>query len=332
MLSVGILGAAGIAPAAIIHPARRRDDVTIAAIAASDGDRAARYAAEHQIPVSYGGYQVLLEDPSIDLVYNALPPSAHAEFSIAALEAGKDVLCEKPMAMNAAEAADMVAAASRAGRRLMEAFHDRYHPLTITLLEILASGRLGPVRTMEAAFCAGNPFFPGSIRHEPDLGGGALMDLGCYPVHWLRSMAGEEPTVVAATAQPGQRGADLSLEAELEFPAGGRGRLRCSMASGVPLTQTLRIEAAGGTLEVDGMVFPHRGHTIREVSGGIARTSTVAGQETYDHQLGAVVGALRSGEQLPTEGADPVANMAAIDAIYARAGVARPAGRSGAAR
>lgn len=331
MLSVGILGAAGIAPKAIIDPARRRDDVTIAAVAARDGDRAARFAAEHQIPVSYAGYRALLDDPSVDLVYNALPPSAHAEFSIAALEAGKDVLCEKPLAMNAAEAADMMAAAERTGRRVVEAFHDRYHPLTITLLEILASGRLGPVRTMEAAFCADNPFFPGSIRHEPELGGGALMDLGCYAVHWLRSMAGQEPSVITATARPGQRGADLALDAELEFPSGSRGRLRCSMAPGVPLTQTLRIEAEGGTLEVTGMVFPHLGHTIREVSGGIARTSTVAGQETYDHQLAAVAGALRSGEPLPTEGQDPVGNMAVIDAIYARAGVARPT-RSGAAR
>jgi predicted dehydrogenase len=324
VLSIGILGAAGIAPKAIIAPARRRADVTVAAIASRDGDKAARYAAEHQIPRSYAGYLALLEDPSVDLVYNALPPSAHAEFSIAAMEAGKDVLCEKPVAMNATEAAEMVATAQRTGRRLIEAFHDSYHPLMRTLLEIVASGRLGRMRAMDAAFSTANPFFPGSIRHVPELGGGALMDLGCYPVHWLRSLAGEEPSVVAAVAQLGPLGADESLTAELRFPAGTRGRLECRMTPGLALTQDLRVEADRGTLEVSGMVFPHLGHSLREVTGGVARTFTVAGQETYDHQLAAVITALGDGQPLPTEGEDPVANMAAIDAIYARAGVNRP--------
>ena len=150
------------------------------------------------------------------------------------------------------------------------------------------------------------------------------MDLGCYPVHWLRSLAGEEPSVVAATARLSPLGADESLTAELEFGAGSRGRVECAMTPGLALTQALRVEADRGTLDVSGMVFPHLGHSVREVTSGIARTFTVAGQETYDHQLAAVVTALGDGQPLPTEGADLVANMAVIDAIYARAGVKRP--------
>ncbi|WBM79998.1 Gfo/Idh/MocA family oxidoreductase [Cryobacterium breve] len=141
MLRIGILGAAGIAPAAIIRPARRRTDVVIAAVASRRASAAAAYALEHGIERSYGDYRALLADPDIDLVYVALPPSEHAEWSIAALEAGKDVLCEKPFAMNATEAGRMRRVAAETGQRLIEAFHDRYHPLS---LETRRHSRLRP--------------------------------------------------------------------------------------------------------------------------------------------------------------------------------------------
>jgi predicted dehydrogenase len=328
-MRIGILGAAGIAPAAIIRPVRRRGssavggDVTVAAVAARDEERAARYAAEHGIPAWYGGYQRLLDDPSIDLIYNALPPSRHADMSIAALEAGKDVLCEKPFAMNAAQARQMNDAARSSGRRIIEAFHDRYHPLQAAVIEILASGRLGPVRSMETNFSARIPFSADSLRHVPELGGGALMDLGCYAVHWLRTFAGQEPTVLSAEAELGPLGADDTIRAELEFPSGIRARVDTSMGDG-PLTQSLRVEGERGTLTVTGVVFPSGGHSIREEIDGLPSSRTVAGLETYDHQLAAVHEGLRSGARLPTEDADPVANMALIDAIYAKAGVTRP--------
>jgi predicted dehydrogenase len=323
-VKIGILGAAGIAPNAIIWPARRRGDVTVLAVAARDEARAADYAKQHGIPVWYGDYRRLLDDPEIDLVYNALPPSGHAQWSIAALDAGKDVLCEKPFALNAEQAAAMAQAADRTGRRLVEAFHDRYHPLWPAVSEILGSGRLGRIRTMDAVFTAEIPSFADSLRHVPELGGGSLMDLGCYAVHWLRSFTGEEPAVTSASAELGPFGADDAITAQLDFPSGIQGRVESSFTR--PLTQTLRVTAEGGTLDVSGLVFPARGHTIREVTCGLPRTSTVGGQDTYDHQLAAVLDALRSGAPLPTEGEDPVANMAAIDAIYAAAGVPRPAG------
>jgi predicted dehydrogenase len=324
VLKIGVLGAAGIAPRALILPARRRDDVTVAAVAARDSGRAREYAAEHGIPTSYGNYQALLDDPDIDLVYNALPPSAHAELSVAALEAGKDVLCEKPFAMNAAQAATMTDAAARTGRRIIEAFHDRYHPLWAAIAEVIGSGRLGRVEAMTAVFSAANPYFAGSLRHEPELGGGALMDLGCYPVHWLRSFTGEEPAVSSAHVTTGPAGADEITEARLAFPSGITARVETSMAPGVALEQWLEVEGSAGTLKVTGMVFPSRGHSLTETVDGLPRVFTVGGAETYDHQLAAVVQGLRSGAVLPTEGSDPVANMAAIDAIYAAAGLTRP--------
>jgi predicted dehydrogenase len=325
MLRVGILGAAGIAPAAIIRPAARRSDVVIAAVASRNAESAKRYADAHGIPRRYDSYEALLDDPTIDLVYVALPPSEHARWTIAALERGKDVLCEKPIALNANEARSMVETASRTGRRLIEAFHDRYHPLSTAIDEVVESGRLGAINTVHADFSVEIPFDPASIRHAPELGGGALMDLGCYPVHWVRALAGDEPTVVEASGRPNALGTDESISALLSFPSGIRATVTASMAEGLPLSSTLLIRGELGTLEVNNLVFPSNGHSLKETVAGLERPSTVAGLATYDHQLAAVVHALESGTPTLTEGDDIIGNMVTIDAIYRGAGFpARP--------
>jgi predicted dehydrogenase len=320
LLNIGILGAAGIAPAAIIRPAARRTDTVIAAVASRSLEAAREYAARHVIERAYGSYEALLDDPSIDLVYVALPPSEHARWTIAALAAGKHVLCEKPIAMNADEAQAMVDAASSAGLRFIEAFHDRYHPLSAHIDEVVASGRLGTIRRLRADFSAENLFDAKSIRHVPELGGGALMDLGCYPVHWVRALTGEEPVVESASGTPNPLGTDLSIVAELLFASGITATVTASMEAGLSLSNYLVVEGDQGTLEVNNLVFPSSGHSVREIVGGLDRPRTVAGLTTYDHQLAAVVAAIETGAPALTEGDDIVGNARAIDAIYAAAG------------
>lgn len=320
--SIGILGAAGIAPAAVIRPARRLDDVRVLAVASRGG--AVDYAARHGIERSFDSYSDLLADPEVDLVYNALPPSLHAEWTIAALEAGKDVLCEKPFTMTARQAERVVVAAERTGRRAIEAFHDHYHPLSARTREIVSSGTLGEITRIRAVFTGSNPFDPSSIRHDPAVGGGALMDLGCYPVHWLRHLVDGEPTVASARATENPLGADLTVEAVLRSETGVSLELAASMVEGVPLESSLVVDGTRGRLAVDNLVFPAHGHTIEQEIDGVLRVSTVAGDETYDHQLDAVVRGIASGEQLPTEGADSIANMRVIDEIYVAAGYDRP--------
>lgn len=322
-LRIGILGAAGIAPAAIIRPARRRDDVVIAAVASRSADAATEYAALNGIKTAYGSYAELFADPSIDLVYNALPPSGHAPMTIAALEAGKHVLCEKPFALNAGEARRMREVADSTDRRLIEAFHDRYHPLSLEIDAIVASGIIGDVVSLMADFSVSNPFDPLSIRHDPAVGGGALMDLGCYPVHWVRALTGEEPRVISATATVNPLGADLSLDAALVFPSGITAQVTTSMIEGTPLNSSLDIVGTRGTVHVENMVFPSRGHSITTVIDSLATTLTVRGGDTYDHQLAAIVEGLNSEKSLVTEGEDSVNNMMLIDAIYAAAGFDR---------
>ena len=207
-LRIGILGAAGIAPAAIIRPARRRTDTVIVAVASRRASAAAEYAETHAIERSYGAYAELLDDPDIDLVYIALPPSEHMQWSIAALEAGKHVLCEKPFAMNEAQAERMTGVAAATGlpphRGLSRPVppaerRDRAHPG----IRSLGRPRLGAGRTSRARI----RYDPRSIRHDPAVGGGSLMDLGCYPVHWVRTLLGEEPSVTGSRShtEPARR-------------------------------------------------------------------------------------------------------------------------------
>lgn len=317
-LKIGILGAAGIAASSMIAPVRRRDDVEIVAVASRH--EATAFAARHGIAVAYSRYDDLIADPSIDLVYIALPPSEHARWSIAALEAGRHVLCEKPMTMNAAEARAVFAAAERTGRRAFEAFHDYHHPLQARMRDLIAAGTLGSPVTFTATFTGPNPYDPHSLRHDPELGGGALRDLGCYPVHWVRSLFGE-PRVLAAAAEQNPLGADVSIAAELGYEGGLRGQVIASMQPDVPLSSTITVVGEAGTLQVDNLVFPSRGHSIRLEQGGVTRVSTVAGLETYDHQLAAVLDGLHLQRPLATEGLDYVGNMTAIDAIYGAAGI-----------
>ncbi|WP_020509425.1 Gfo/Idh/MocA family protein [Paractinoplanes globisporus] len=323
--TIGLLGGAGIARAAVLLPVLRRDDVVVAAVASRSAAKA--YAAENNIERAYDSYDELLADPGVDLVYNALPPSMHADWTVAALRAGKDVLCEKPFTMNAAQARRVIAAAASSGRRVIEAFHDHYHPLSAFIRRTVADGVLGRIHRAEAVFDGSNPYVRGTLRHEPELGGGALMDLGCYPVHWLRSIFPGTPTVTSASATTNPSGADLSMRAELVFPFSGgvQATVEASMVEGVSLKSALTLTGERGTLLVDNIVFPSAGHSITLELDGVPRVSTVAGRTTYDHQLEAVLDALRTGSPLPTEGDDSIATMTVIDAIYEAAGFDRSA-------
>ena len=187
---------------ALIRPARSVAEVTVAAVAARDRSRAETFAARHGIPTVHRGYAEVIADPTLDAVYVPLPNALHAEWTLAALAAGKHVLCEKPMTANADEAQKVAAAAETSGLVVMEAFHYRHHPLMTRALELV--GEIGPVRHVETRLCFPLPKF-NDIRYDHALAGGAMMDAGCYAVHALRTLGGAEPTVVSATANSGRR-------------------------------------------------------------------------------------------------------------------------------
>ena len=319
-MRIGLLGASRIAPGAVIGPAGMVHGAVVQAVAASDEARAQAYAKEHDIAHVAADYAALIARDDVDLVYNALPPSGHARWSIGALEAGKHVLCEKPIALNAEDARSMVAAAERTGRRLIEAFHYRYHPLFDLVMQTVASGALGPLRRIDASFTVPIDDRPGELRRTLALGGGALMDLGCYPVHWCRTVAGTEPHVIEARARATTAQVDETMTAELDL-GGVRATVHCSMALDCERGASLAIEGADGRLTVINPLAPHVGHRYLLETDGRERSGQVDGEATYVHQLRAVLAAVADGTPLPTEGGDTIANMAAIDAIYRAAGL-----------
>jgi len=319
-LRIGVLGAARIAPMALVRPAKSVPGVRVAAVAARDPARAQAFARRHGIERVHRDYPALLADPELDAVYNPLPNGLHAEWTIRALEAGKHVLCEKPLASNAEEAARMADAAQRTGRLLVEAFHWRYHPLAARMREVVLSGELGRVRHVEASFCIPLPV-PGDIRYRYELGGGATMDAGCYAVCIVRHLAGAEPEVVSAEARLASPQVDRWMRAELRFADGRSGRVTCSLFSSTLLRLEARVVGEEGEMRVFNPIAPHFFHRLRVRARAGSRSERVAGEATYVHQLRAFEAAVREGRRVPTDAAHGVANMAVIDAIYRAAGL-----------
>ena len=334
MVRFGCLGAARITPGALIAPAKKHSGAEVVAIASRSAERAGDFAGEHGIAAIETDYAALIKRPDVDAIYNALPPHRHADLTIMALEAGKPVLCEKPMAMNADEAARMAEAAKRTGTLLMEAFHYRFHPVFAQAVEIVRGGDLGRVQTYEGHFSVEIPERDGELRHELALGGGALMDLGCYPLHWARSLLEGEPEIISAKSVTGREGIDVSTRAEMVFDGGVKAHITTSMAPSVKFEAWLQVTGSDGSLRIQNPLAPHLGHRVTLLPVGSDEPIIVAEEgpskeTTYDFQLDHFLKCL-SGEAEPIlPPGDGVANMAAIDAIYKAAGMApRGAGES----
>jgi predicted dehydrogenase len=320
---MGLLGASRVSRYAIIEPASVIDGVEVSAVAARDASRAGMFAQENGIAQVDANYRALVTSDEVDLVYNGLPPSSHANWSIAALDAGKHVLCEKPFAMHAGEAQAMVDAAERNGKFLIEAYHYRFHPLFARLLKLIASDRIGALRELKAHFNVRIAPEPGEIRYDPSLGGGAMMDLGCYCVHWVRSVMGSEPEVVSASAIRHESGVDIEMEARLEFPGGVRASVSSSMSDKLPegLDAGLVVTGERGTLRVVNPVAPHMGHELILDTADGSGSEDVAGETTYVHQLQHVIDVLHGRSEPLTGGSDAVATMRVLDDIYRLAGM-----------
>jgi len=319
-IRIGILGAAAIVRMAITGPVRGVPEVQVTAIAARDPKRAERFARRYHIPRVHLTYQNLLDDPQIDAIYNPLPNGLHSEWTIKALRAGKHVLCEKPFASNASEAAEMAEAAKETGRILSEAFAYRTHPLAARMKAVMTNGEIGKIRHIEGRFC----FLQlnlSNIRYRYDLAGGAQMDAGCYPVSLIRFLVGEEPTVTQAKARLIKPQVDSRMEAQLSFPGGIRANTICDMLSPRIFDSFLKIQGDAGEMTVVNPCQPHWFHlvTVRNSKG--VRRGTVQGENVYASQLRAFVSAIHLKTPLSTNPEDAVNNMRVIDAIYEKAGL-----------
>jgi predicted dehydrogenase len=320
-LRIGILGAARIAPIALVKPAKSSADVEVVAVAARSADRAQAFAARHDIPRAHSSYEDLLADPDVDAVYNPLPNGLHGRWTRAALAAGKHVLCEKPFTANAAEAREIADLAAASDRVVMEAFHYRYHPLALRVEEIVASGELGTLERVETAVCFPLPKFS-DIRYDYDLAGGATMDAGCYAVHMARTFGGgETPSVVSASAKLRDPRVDRAMTAELRYPAGHTGQVTCSLWSSSVLKLSAKVTGSKGSISVFNPVAPQAYHRFSVRVGGTRRTEKFPKRASYAYQLDAFAAAALRGEPVKTSAADAVETMTVIDEIYRAAGL-----------
>lgn len=312
-LTFGVLGTAGIARKAVI-PAIAASDHAVGAVASRDGDRAAAFAETQSIPRSYGSYEALLTDDGIDAVYVPLPNGLHAEWTTRAADAGLHVLCEKPLAVDAAEAREAVEHCEDRGVTLMEGFMYRYHPRTERVLE-LVDRELDDVRTVSSTFRFPLYDRPGDVRLDPALAGGSLMDVGCYPVSLARTVLGEPDRAYAHANDTRDAGVDTELAGVLEY-ADGRS---AQVASGFDtrLVQRYRIDATNGWIEVERAFDAPDDEPVEltyEVDGrrGVETFDPV---DQYRLQVEHFADRVADGANPLTDGAEAVANMRVIDAL-----------------
>jgi predicted dehydrogenase len=320
MLRIGVLGAARIAPFALYAPVKLVDDVAVTAIAARDRARAEKVARKRGIARVYDSYQALLADDDVDAVYIPLPNGLHHKWTLAALAAGKHVLCEKPLASNAREAAEMGEAAQRSGKVLMEAFHWRFHPMARRMVDVVKRGTLGKLKRVDTFMCIPLPM-PGDIRYRYELGGGALMDVGAYAVHMMRHLSQREPVVTAARVKLASPKVDRYASADVDLGDGAVGTLTCSLWSSALLKVAARVEGERGVMSAFNPVAPQLPHKLTLVVDGKKSVERFDKVASYTTQMRAFVDAVRAGKAELCDPNDSVANMKVIDAVYEKAGL-----------
>jgi xylose dehydrogenase (NAD/NADP) len=312
----GILGCARISRRGLIPGIRASASGTLAVLASRDPEKARAWAVEFDIPRCYGRYEDVLADREIDAVYIPLPNEMHRDWVAAVADAGKHVLCEKPLALNAGDARAMVEHCRSCGVVLMEAFMWRHQPRTAALRELVASGEIGTLRLVRSSFSF--PIDPADWRLDPARGGGALWDVGCYGVSTARLFAGAEPDAVRALARFGPTGVDLSLAAELRFPGGVLGVIDCSFEQ--PYRCSYELVGTKGVVEVpEAYVPPAGGGVARLTAAGSTRELSFGATNQYAAMVDAFGRAVASGGSLEWPAEDGLAQMEALDAVLAAA-------------
>ena len=316
----GVLSTAAIGVKKVVPAMQKGDWVEVSAIASRDLHKAEEAARALGIAKAYGSYEELLADPQIEAVYNPLPNQLHVPWSIKAAEAGKHVLCEKPISMTVAEARTLLDVQQRTGVTIGEAFMVRTHPQWLRARELVASGRIGSLRSIQGFFSYFNTD-PKNIRNIPETGGGGLMDIGCYPINTSRFLFGEEPWRVSGVMDKDPTfQTDRLTSAVLEFPS-GQASFTCSTQL-VPY-QRMQILGTKGRIEIEVpfnapndrpcRIFIDDG---RDLFGGGITVETFRTCDQYTIQGDVFSRALREGTEVPVPLVDAIKNMAVIEAVF----------------
>jgi predicted dehydrogenase len=314
VVRIGVLGTARVVPYGLLAPAKETQGVEVTAIASRTREKAEEFATRHGIQRRFGSYEALLESKDIDAVYIALPTALHYEWGRRALEAGKHVLCEKPLAENAHQAQSLFQLATQRGLVLVEAMHIRNLERLRRQRELVAGGEFGRLIHLESCFRTPYVRFSENdfrLRHE--LGGGAALDVGCYAVSCLRYVAGEEPEVLQVSHRCIRPQVDRWMRASVRFPSGADGVIEFGFRGfylprgGVVAT----CEKGRIRWRNEGLVLERKGKETRE---------SLAQPSTYQLQLESFARRVR-GERSGEPPDDPVSTARVLDALYKKAGL-----------
>jgi D-xylose 1-dehydrogenase (NADP+, D-xylono-1,5-lactone-forming) len=317
----GILGNATIARVCVIPALHKARNCTLQALGTRSPGAVEKLAEASGISRVYEGYDGVLSDPAVDVVYIPLPNHLHREWTLKAIKAGKHVLCEKPLACTADEAHDMAQAAHAAGLLLMEAFMYRFHPRTLRIRDLIREGRIGTLRLVRSSFC-----FPmdeailehaGNYRLMPEAGGGALLDVGCYGVSAARFLFSEEPQSVQAQALYSASGVDVHLVGILRFTSGGFATIEASFITA--LQQTYTLVGSHGAVELPHNAFipgdREASYCIHKQNDETGRVYTVPGADEYCLMVEHFAEAVLEQKQLSYTPEDSIGNMRVLDAL-----------------
>jgi predicted dehydrogenase len=309
----GVMSTANIGRKAVNPAIQASSNGELLAIASRDAARARTFAEQSEIPRHYGSYEELLRDDEVEAVYIPLPNSEHCPWTIAAAEAGKHVLCEKPLALSAAECDRMQAAADAHNVKLMEAFMYRFHPRTDRVLERIRDGAIGPLKAIRSTFTF-RLSTRDNIRLLPELGGGSLMDVGCYCVNVSRTMAGEEPTEVLAIGRWGDTGVDEELTGILRFPNGVVAHFDCSLS--MQRCENYTLAGTDGHLDVPSAFLPGADECGFDEVRSTGRTEhRIDGADEYRLMVEHFADCALHDRELRYSAAEAAANMRVIEAL-----------------
>ena len=319
----GVLSTADIGMQKVTPAIQRAANSDVVAIASRDPEQAAAAAQRLGIPVSYGSYEELLAAGDIDAVYIPLPNDLHAEWTMKAAAAGKHVLCEKPLALSSAQAAEMGRACDAAGVKLAEAFMYRHHSSWVEARRLVNDGAIGELQAVQSWFSYFNDD-PTNIRNRVESGGGAIMDIGCYTVNLSRMLFGVEPARVEASVRRDPiMGIDIVSSAVLEFPGGGQATFTCSTRA--EDYQRVHIVGSAGRIEIEipFNIPPDRETRIFVTSGGrppeapATETFVFPPEDQYTIQANLFAQAVLDDTPVPVPVSDAIANMKVIESILA---------------
>lgn len=320
ILRWGLLSTANI-NRALIPPLRASKRNQLVAVASRTQEAADRYARERKIPQAYGSYEALLADPDVDVIYNSLPNHLHAEWTIKAVEAGKHVLCEKPLALTVEQVDAMQAAARQHGRVVAEGFMYRHHPQTLKAQEIAKSGVLGPLKLIRGSFS----FFlsrRGDVRLDPAMGGGSIWDVGCYPISYARSIVGGNPVEVFGWQMIGPTGIDDTFVGQMRFEHDIYAQFDSSFV--VPLRWGMEIVGSEATLTIPSPFKPNKNENIYLRRGEKTETIKIKGPELYLGEVEDMADAILLGKEPRISLEDSRANVGVIQALLQSASLAKP--------